>query len=261
MQIDLRVSATVVRVYRGSFMVNKDMRYKYPVLYRTSPRLYNFGYKTVESLLNLKFVISNLGHISDVKTTDKIIEEYKEVIAPITNSKVKLSYPSDYAMDYKSGLYLYAFIRSIKPKTILETGVANGFSTHIILDALNRNNKGKCYSVEVSDDVGNLLTDKDKKRWVLNVGEPKKGLTDLLHKLDDIDIFIHDSDHSYENMKFEFEAVFDKLSAISYIMSDDAHGNNAFVEMYNKIHAKHSDAKLVIIPSLRRSFGCISVVK
>lgn len=47
-----------------------------------------------------------------------------------------------------SGERLYSLIRSEKPETVVETGVANGFSSTVILSALQKNGHGTLISVD-----------------------------------------------------------------------------------------------------------------
>jgi methyltransferase family protein len=54
------------------------------------------------------------------------------------------------------------------------------------------------------------------RRWTLL-------LPDLLGVLGQVDLFLHDSDHSYENMVFEFEQALPRLVPGGVLMSDDTH--------------------------------------
>ncbi|MDX6415118.1 MAG: hypothetical protein QOH23_2528, partial [Gaiellaceae bacterium] len=46
------------------------------------------------------------------------------------------------AIGYTEGAYLYAVLRAVKPEVVVETGVANGFSTAFSLLALQANGTG-----------------------------------------------------------------------------------------------------------------------
>jgi hypothetical protein len=48
-------------------------------------------------------------------------------------------------------------------------------------------------------------------------------LPDLLKSLDRLDLFLHDSDHSYRAMLFEFERAYPKLVPAGLLLSDDTH--------------------------------------
>jgi len=67
-----------------------------------------------------------------------------------------------------------------------------------------------------------------KERWQLILGSSREKLPLLLDTLNKIDIFYHDSDHSYENMSFEFNTVFPFMPENGIIVSDDITDNDAF---------------------------------
>lgn len=59
-----------------------------------------------------------------------------------------------------------------------------------------------------------------------------------LKNLRQIDIFLHDSDHSYQNMKFEFEEAWPFIKDEGILLSDNIDGNKAFPEFSNKVKGK-----------------------
>lgn len=227
----------------------------YKILFRISPGFYNFAYQSKKTANNILFKVNNRKHVKSIShiINDQTVRDYNDILSnfPKLNS-AELTYPKEYAVTKSSGLIIYSVVRSRKPDIVLETWVANGFSTRVILCALEKNKKGTLYSTEVNHDVGSLLSGMNKSRWHLNVGTPKTVLAKTLKKLQKIDIFIHDSDHSYENMRDEFNAVSKKVSKDGIIMSDDVNENRAFVEFAQKIGAKP-----VIVPFFRKSFGII----
>jgi hypothetical protein len=48
-------------------------------------------------------------------------------------------------------------------------------------------------------------------------------------------MFFHDSDHSFENMRYEFECVW-KFTNVQCLISDDVEFNSAFVVFCEKHH-------------------------
>lgn len=152
---------------------------------------------------------------------------------------------------------LYALVRTTKPNIAVETGVAQGASTSLILEALSENNSGHLYSVDLprfSDDSGysyqegdfpiegfnaavipegkepGWLVDTDvRDRWTLQTGRS----TDLLHDIvsnTGVDIFIHDSEHSYKNIMWELSVVAPNLTKGGWMWVDDADWNDAFTD-------------------------------
>lgn len=56
-------------------------------------------------------------------------------------------------------------------------------------------------------------------------------LPELLSEVGEIDLFVHDSLHTYRNMRFEFEAAWPSLRPGGILISDDVDGNAAFEEL------------------------------
>lgn len=132
----------------------------------------------------------------------------------------------------------YVLVRRYKPEVVVETGVSMGWSTSMILYALNRNKKGRLYSIDTDSDqttkdwggVGYLLTQELKSRWDLIIGDSKETLKPLLDRLGTVDMFIHDSDHSYDVMKFEYETAWKYLRSGGILASDDVNQSQAWQE-------------------------------
>ena len=128
---------------------------------------------------------------------------------------------------------MYALVRKIKPKIIIETGVYHGCSTSMFLIALDKNKKGKLISIDKCDteNLGKFIPEKVKYRWEL-----KKGLTkDILPTINKkIDIFFHDSTHTYSNMMMEYQWAINHLRQNKLLMSHDIGTNNAFFDFAKK---------------------------
>jgi len=137
---------------------------------------------------------------------------------------------------------IYVLCRVLQPRIVVETGVCSGFSSAFILYALHKNNTGRLYSIDLPNQpgqnipggkgVGWLVPEWLKGKWELGLGSSKEKLPVLLSKLNKIDIFYHDSDHSYENMWFEFNISWDFLKNGGLLLSDDITENKAFNDFY-----------------------------
>lgn len=67
-----------------------------------------------------------------------------------------------------------------------------------------------------------------RRRWTLRIGDSRTLLPDLLGALGHVDVFLHDSDHCHENMRFEFDQAFPRLADRGVLMSDDVHLHTAW---------------------------------
>jgi len=139
------------------------------------------------------------------------------------------------------GKFLYFIVRCAQPDVMVETGVAHGVSSWTILNAMHRNKKGKLYSIDlpnqdlrsynpenIAQSSGWVVPDELRARWELRLGPSQELLPRLVKELSKIDVFFHDSDHSYENMLFEFQTVAPAIQEGGLIISDDVHKNDAF---------------------------------
>ena len=149
--------------------------------------------------------------------------------------------------------YLYAFCRYYKPETVVETGVGYGHSSAFMLKALQVNGKGHLYSIDLPDvtytrddhelhhdalpikgTTGCAIPPELRKNWTLIVGDSRTELPKLLSKLGSVDLFHHDSKHTYEHMTFEYETVWSKLAKDGLLLSDDVTWNTAFTDFFSK---------------------------
>jgi hypothetical protein len=168
-------------------------------------------------------------------------------------------------------LLLYAFVRKYKPEIFVETGVSTGISSTFILAAMEENKKGHLYSIDLppyeisetnpvgkqilsdgqvhrfKDDqkVGYFVPDFLKSRWTLTLGDSKRELPLLLDRLGSISVFFHDSLHTYEHMKFEFQTAWPHIAEGGFVLSHDILWNLAFNEL-----CKEKKAKPIIYHSL-----------
>ena len=74
-----------------------------------------------------------------------------------------------------------------------------------------------------------------RERWTLILGRSQDELPPLLERLGTVDFFMHDSEHSYECMRFEFEAAWPRLGAGGVLVSDDVNSTAAFPEFARKV--------------------------
>jgi predicted O-methyltransferase YrrM len=135
---------------------------------------------------------------------------------------VELPYAAAFAVEESSAFLMYALVRLLRPTIVLETGVANGHSSTLILNALTENGDGELHSIDLSDNVGKLIV--DGRRWhlhLLDSSNLKKTFAAVVGALPRIDLMVHDSDHSYQWMRHELETVFPRMSSGGVLACDD----------------------------------------
>jgi Methyltransferase domain len=147
---------------------------------------------------------------------------------------------SYYGQNQFAASELYVICRLLRPSVVVETGVAAGYSSTFILQALQDAGYGHLYSIDIGkgefdgvalppkQKIGWLVPASLRSRWTLNIGSSSEMLKPLLQRLGEINLFYHDSDHSYQNMTFEFETAWKHLSTPGIILSDDIDWNKSF---------------------------------
>lgn len=143
---------------------------------------------------------------------------------------------------------LYDLVREVRPGLVVETGVANGLSTSSLLKALDDNDRGDLFSIDLPVTAEREESSEGRKgavippgrtsgwaiptylrdRWTLRQGNTYYELPKLLEELSEIEIFLHDSGHSYETMMFEYTSAWYHLREDGFILSDNISRNSAF---------------------------------
>jgi hypothetical protein len=129
---------------------------------------------------------------------------------------------------------LGACIIGICPDTIIETGTQHGVSASIISKVISTYGLN---SIFVTFDLKqNYLLDTsiEKHRFILPTPVRSEFKKATLQFSKGKVLFFHDSDHSYENMEFEFKWAWEKLNA-DVLIADDIDNNQAFVNFCNKL--------------------------
>ena len=144
-------------------------------------------------------------------------------------------------------IILYWICKISKPNIVVETGVNKGFSTALILNALAENRNGFLHSIDLPPpsfaalgfEPGVVVPTELKDRWELLIGKSQEILPALLSRVKSIDIFIHDSEHTYENMMFEWRTVWPFITPGGLLISDDVDNNQAFADFCRDVKAEY----------------------
>lgn len=67
-----------------------------------------------------------------------------------------------------------------------------------------------------------------RRRWGLTIGRSQDVLSGVLKRIDGIDFFVHDGEHSYECMSFEYRSAHAALRPGGALASHDVLKNTAF---------------------------------
>lgn len=122
----------------------------------------------------------------------------------------------------------YTLIKLLKPEIVVETGVGAGVSSWTILRAMEENGVGRLVSIdlptpntELLPEVGYLVPGDLRHRWQLRTGPSQQILPQVLEELVEIDLFQHDSRHSYSNQLREYQTAWPFIKPSGMLVSDD----------------------------------------
>ena len=143
--------------------------------------------------------------------------------------------PPEWDADLTLARVAYHVCRLVAPDVTIETGVAHGITSAFILKALAENGKGHLYSIDLpvfkrgsEDFVGVAVPQRLRDRWKLTLGLSRNVLPRLLSQLGKIDVFLHDSNHSYHNQLLEYRMAWQYLRLGGMLLSDDVNATDAF---------------------------------
>jgi len=137
--------------------------------------------------------------------------------------------------DVRLGRLAWCLARHLRPERIVETGVARGLTTRVLLEALERNGGGRLWSIDLppllehglAEETGAAVPESLRERWTLLRGSSRRLLGGLVAGLGQIEIFVHDSMHTARNVRFELECVWPALAPGGAALIDDVERNVA----------------------------------
>jgi predicted O-methyltransferase YrrM len=152
------------------------------------------------------------------------------------------AYGSEGVMGALDCAMLYGLTRWLRPRVLVESGGFVGMSSAFVLKALADEDlaTSKLYSIELSEDCnhGALIPEELRRSGVF---VPMHGrIEDFLKRNQlpaSIDMFLHDSSHSYQHMLWEFRHLWPRLCDRGLLVSHDVQMNAAFSEFVTKTYA------------------------
>jgi predicted O-methyltransferase YrrM len=197
-------------------------------------------------------VVASFG--VDRATAQAHLDDARVALADIRTrgSDAERVYPTSYEVEEATATFLHAAVRITRPESVLETGVADGLSSALMLSAMEANGCGALHSIDIASDVGVLVTDRD--RWNLHIvdADRPEACADVIRSLRRLDLFLHDGNHTYAYQRCEYEAAWTKLAPGGYLVSDDVDYSYAFLEF---LEARGLTARMLL--DRRKVFGLV----
>jgi hypothetical protein len=144
-----------------------------------------------------------------------------------------------------------------RPEVVIETGVAHGVTSRVVLEALGHNRFGHLWSIDLPfpfdgrlhADTGIVVTEACRLRWSYIQGSSKQRLPPLVADVGHIGMFIHDSLHTAENTVFEMEQAARALDVGGVMLVDDIDSHLGFATFVER----HGGYQTMVCPSADRN--------
>jgi hypothetical protein len=144
-----------------------------------------------------------------------------------------------------------------RPEVVIETGVAHGVTSRVVLEALGQNDFGHLWSVDLPfpfdhrlhGETGVVVPDACRSRWSYLEGSSKQRLPPLAAEVGHVELFIHDSLHTAENTLFEMEQAASVMSARGVMLVDDIDSHMGFATFAER----HPGFQTIICPDADRN--------
>jgi len=167
------------------------------------------------------------------------------VVADLTGAGVRVgmfSYGGWNDSDRAFAEAIWCLVAHVRPVKVVETGVAHGLTSRVILEGLARNSSGHLWSIDLPavdsalhPEIGIAIPAELRSRWTYVPGTSRERLPHLLAELGNIDVFIHDSLHTGRNQLFELRSAWAALRPGGVAVVDDIDHSLAFRVFLDRI--------------------------
>ena len=204
------------QIYHWLFTSNEDTNFTYDLTATNIAYLANFI-----SVVTKKPYDECLAYIKEPQQNNELTNFILNKINSLPEEEKSVV---DKRVEFGKRLGWYAFVRILKPKVVVETGIDKGLGGVLLCTALQRNTEegfpGRYYGTDINPNAGYLVDGVYKQYGEILYGDSISSLEKMNFG---IDIFINDSDHSADYEEKEYEMIKDKLNENSIIIGDNAH--------------------------------------
>ena len=153
------------------------------------------------------------------------LEDDGDLLEQMTRRLSSNPYPgiSSKELHWARRLGWYVLIRAAQPDHVVETGTHLGLGSCAIAAALLRNGHGRLTTIDIDPEAGCLIGEP----WASVIDRCSGNSVAVLGALRNVDMFLHDSLHTYDYETKELTAVGPNLRPDAIILSDNAHETSA----------------------------------
>jgi hypothetical protein len=131
---------------------------------------------------------------------------------------------------------VWCSVTHLRAEVVVETGVAHGVTSRVILEALSRMAKGHLWSIDqphlfdptLRVQTGAAVPEALRSRWTYVEGSSRSRLPAVLRSVGHVDVFIHDSLHTARNTSYEMSRAFPVLTQGGVMIIDDISMHQGF---------------------------------
>jgi hypothetical protein len=136
----------------------------------------------------------------------------------------------------------YCLARALKPALIVETGTRDGLGSTVLASALLRNQSegvhGRLLSIDIDPRSGWLIPESLRPLCDLRTGDSKELLPRFLEGCE-VGMIIHDSHHTYDYERFEFNVALKHRASTIALISDNAHAASALSDLARELGVEY----------------------
>jgi predicted O-methyltransferase YrrM len=216
----INIKKSIIWLFKNSEFTN--------FLYEITPLNRNQMIGTISSISN-KSISEVEQYFSELEND---IEFKKDLDTKINRLPRSKELPSP--IPFGRRVVWYALIRIYKPNVIVETGTDKGIGSLVIQKAIEKNGNGVLYTLDKDRHSGSMFDESDLKKIKFLIGDSLESIKSIK----DVDLFIHDSDHSAEHERNEYLAVSPKLTQNALVISDNSHVTNVLFQWSKETNKK-----------------------
>jgi predicted O-methyltransferase YrrM len=189
---------------------------------------------------------SSVSSIQAIKhfTGREYVKSLQEIFPGFFNDARKMIQKLPVTMGGEADLeLLYYLAEHWNAKTVVETGVAYGWSSAVLLLSLHNREDGMLYSTDMpyakmsnEDFVGCLVPEILKARWKLIRLPDRQAFRKIEKQISAIDLCHYDSDKSYRGRMWAYAWLWSRLRTGGLFVSDDVNDNLAFRDFAEKVN-------------------------
>jgi predicted O-methyltransferase YrrM len=168
---------------------------------------------------------------------NKLIDQIHDIPSNLLLQNGRI-FPNYYDTNAGTLSLLELAIGKFRPSRVVETGTANGASARAILKAFEKFDlsNSELFSIDIDDRVATADLISNQQFHFVKI-KSAKDFKNSLDSLGEIDLFYHDSDHSYTNQMFEYVNAWEILSEKNgCLISDDINWSNAFLDFCRRVN-------------------------